>query len=105
MDYVTVISRRATAYGRAHAPVMVVRTPRIEQLIRLNVFRLAPVQVRPKQAAKTRPRRVIKMRPPKRGKDVRDTKLEPVIGVTSAPAGTDALVSDPIDHEGSGEKA
>lgn len=83
MARITVISRRATAYGPARQPVEVELTPRIEQLLELGVFYRPYTEVKPRKKAATK------------GK-----APEPVTGVTAAPAGEEAVTSDPIDHEG-----
>lgn len=82
MARIEVTSRRNTAYGRAHEVNEVELTPRVRRLIRLGVLvPVSPLPQEPKEkATRTRP--------------------EPVTGVTRAPAGSAALTSSPLDHEG-----
>jgi hypothetical protein len=78
MATIKVISRRRTVYGPARTPIEVEATPRVRQLIKAGVF-----------TDLTEPVRAVR-------------KPRPVTGVTAPPEGTEAVTSQPLDHEGEG---
>lgn len=87
MARIIVISRRRTVYGPARVPVEVEQTPRVNELIRLGVLYRPHTEAKPVKKATA-------------AKKATSTPPAPVVGVTSAPAGKESLVSEPLDHEG-----